>query len=220
MYITQNNERLYLRTWEYNAARILTELANIVKSYNGKVKPLKNALISNRTLDKIKRELQDSIETNMKYLASNPENTPLEIRLKENKRKLAELESINNDPIQVTHTTYITFAYNEYIYSFSVNDNPFFPFYFSKTEIKNGKYSLDVYSSEDDKLWMHDDLFSYFCTDMRIKETANIIFQKLISSRPSEHHVITKRKLVPNLYDNGYHYENVREKERIAIIDF
>lgn len=55
---------------------------------------------------------------------------------------------------------------------------------------------------------------------MRIKETANIIFQKLISSRPSEHHVITKRKLVPNLYVDGYHYENVREKERIAIIDF
>lgn len=220
MYITHNNERLYLRTWEYNAARILTELANIVKSCNGTVKPLKNAIISNRTLDRIKRELRDSIETNMKYLANNPGNILRETRLKGNKQELAKLESINNDPIQVTHTTYITFAYNEYIYSFSVNDNPFFPFYFSKTEIKNGKYSLDVYSSEDDKLWMHDDLFSYFCTDMRIKETANILFQKLISSRPSEHHVTTKRKLVPNLYVDGYHYENVREKERTAIIDF
>ena len=220
MYITQNNERLYLRTWEYNAARILTELANIVKSYNGKVKPLKNALISNRTLDKIKRELRDSIETDMEYLANNPGNMLRETRLKGNKQELAKLESINNDPIQVTHTTYITFTYNEYIYLFSVNGNPFFPFYFSKTEIKNGKYSLDVYSTEDDKLWMHDDLFSYFCTDMRIKETANILFQKLISSKASEHYVITKRKLVPNLYVDGYHYENVREKERTAIIDF
>ena len=117
MYITQNNERLYLRTWEYNAARILTELANIVKSYNGKVKPLKNALISNRTLDKIKRELRDSIETDMEYLANNPGNMLRETRLKGNKQELAKLESINNDPIQVTHTTYITFAYNEYILS-------------------------------------------------------------------------------------------------------
>lgn len=46
--ITKDGERLYLRSWEYNAARILTELAKIVKNHDGRVKPTHTAIISDR----------------------------------------------------------------------------------------------------------------------------------------------------------------------------
>ena len=62
MFITQENQRLYPATWEYNASRILTELAKIVINNGGKVKPLKNAIISNRTADSAKREYKEKIE--------------------------------------------------------------------------------------------------------------------------------------------------------------
>lgn len=51
MIVTQENQRLYLSTWEYNVSRILTELAKIVTDNGGRVKPLKNAIINDRNTD-------------------------------------------------------------------------------------------------------------------------------------------------------------------------
>lgn len=50
--VLNDGERLYLRAWEYNAARILTELANIVKNHGGRVKPTHTAIISDRSAEK------------------------------------------------------------------------------------------------------------------------------------------------------------------------
>lgn len=46
--VIKDGERLYLRTWEYNAARIITELAKIVKNHDGRVKPTHTAIITDR----------------------------------------------------------------------------------------------------------------------------------------------------------------------------
>lgn len=48
----RDGERLYLRAWEYNTARIITELANIVKNHGGRVKTTNKAIISDRSADK------------------------------------------------------------------------------------------------------------------------------------------------------------------------
>ena len=47
--VIKDGERLYLRAWEYNAARIVSELANIVKNHGGRVKPTKVVVISDRS---------------------------------------------------------------------------------------------------------------------------------------------------------------------------
>ena len=46
--VTEDGTRLYLRTWEYNASRILTELARVIENHGGKVKPTNTAIISDR----------------------------------------------------------------------------------------------------------------------------------------------------------------------------
>ena len=46
--VIKDGTRLYLKTWEYNAARIMTELAKIVKNHDGRVKPTHTAIISDR----------------------------------------------------------------------------------------------------------------------------------------------------------------------------
>lgn len=46
--VTKDGERLYLRAWEYNAARIITELARIIENHGGRVKPTNTAIISDR----------------------------------------------------------------------------------------------------------------------------------------------------------------------------
>lgn len=49
--VTRDNERLYFRTWEYNAARIMTALAEKVIDQGGRVKPTHTAVISDRNAE-------------------------------------------------------------------------------------------------------------------------------------------------------------------------
>lgn len=46
--VIKDGTRLYLKPWEYNAARIMTGLARIVENHGGRVKPTKTAIISDR----------------------------------------------------------------------------------------------------------------------------------------------------------------------------
>jgi len=49
--VTKDGTRLYLRAWEYNAARIITELAKVIENHGGRVKPTSTAIISDRSAE-------------------------------------------------------------------------------------------------------------------------------------------------------------------------
>ena len=48
MIVLKENQRLYLRSCNYNMARMMSALANLVKEHGGRVKPTRQALISDR----------------------------------------------------------------------------------------------------------------------------------------------------------------------------
>jgi len=219
MFITQENQRLYPATWEYNASRILTELAKIVINNGGKVKPLKNAIISNRTADSAKREYKEKIER-FTELEKTSHNEARAAAIKEYSKKLEALEKVNNDPITVTHTSYINFVYDGFYYYYQVDDNPFFEFYYHKTPVKDGRYSRDTYLTEDKKEWLFDCFFRCDCSYSDLVEAANLIFNMLVQAKPSQIHRESKKQRVANLYDGGYYYETIRTPERFAKIDF
>jgi hypothetical protein len=64
--VLKEGERLYLRAWEYNAARIITELANIVENHGGRVKPTNAAIISDRSA---KEETEPITVTHTSYIS-------------------------------------------------------------------------------------------------------------------------------------------------------
>ena len=64
--VIKDGERLYLRAWEYNAARIITELANIVNNHGGRVKPTHTAIISDRSA---KEEKEPITVTHTSYIS-------------------------------------------------------------------------------------------------------------------------------------------------------
>lgn len=111
MIVLKENQRLYLHSCNYNMARMMSALANLVKEHGGRVKPTRQALISDRNCK-------------------------------------------DAEPIKVTHTSYISFVLNDVYYYYQVDDNPFFPFYYIKTPIKNGKYSMDAALEETKKGWL------------------------------------------------------------------
>ena len=219
MIVLKENERLYPKTWDYNAARITTALAKIVENYGGRVKYGKSAIISNRTITGAIVEKEDRAKQ-LKML--NAENNK-EIRtaaIKTLEKEIEELKQIKNDPLTVTHTGYITFIFEDNYYYFSIDSNPFFPFYYIKTPIKNNKYSKDACCMEDKKEWLYDCFFSWDCSDADIKEGAHLIFNMLCNAPFSEIIRDGRKTRVNNIYDGGYHYETIYTPERIEKIDF
>ena len=219
MLVMKDNERLYPATWVYNSSRLLTQLAKIVTDNGGTVKPLRTAIISNRVQDAAIREYRDKIA---QYTALEQENhNPKRAEaIRAYTAKLEKLTAVNNEPIAVTHTTYITFVLNGIYYYFQTDDNPFFPFYIQKTPVKNGKYSKDACMIEDRKEWMYDCFFECTCTDADIIEGANLIYNMLVNAQCTRIIRDGRRQRVPNTYNGGYHYETVYAPERIGVIDF
>lgn len=176
--VTKDGQRLYLRAWEYNAARIMTELANIVKNHGGGVKPTNTAIISDRSAKE------------------------------------------EDEPITVTHTSYISFVLDETYYYYQVNDNPFFNFYYIKTPIKNGEMSKDAGLEADKKEWLYDCFFKSNCGQPDITEAANLIFDMLCNAPMSKIIRDVHKQRVPNTYNDGYHYETVYKPERLEKVGF
>ena len=187
MIVLKENEHLYPANWPYNGAKILTKLATIVEDNGGRVKPEKKAIITNRTLESAIRDCEDRIE---RYSKVN-EYSPTEARtaaIKELSDRLDFLKQVGNDPITVTHTSYINFVLDETYYSYWLDDNPFFDFFYIKTPVVENKYNANVYAIKDDKEW-HDECFIRLgCSDADIVEAAYLIFNKLTSSRYSYKH--------------------------------
>lgn len=220
MIVMKDNERLYATSWQYNSARILTRLAQLVTAQGGKVKPLHPAVLSDHNLED---DIQD-IEARIRTLTERENESHSDaqtLALQTCLSSLDRLRAIPNTPITVTHTSYISFAMNGLYYSYQLDSNPFLPFYYLKTPIENGTYSSDACLANEPKPWLNDNSFiRYGCSDSEIETAAQAILSLLLAAPQSTFRHDTKRTRVPNIYDSGYHFENVPVKERRLKIDF
>ena len=182
MIVTTNNQRLFLNSWNYNAARILSRLAQIVTDNGGRVKPQYRAVISNLSRDAAIREYSEKIE---KYtiLEKTSHNPARAAAIREYSEKLEKLQALNNGPITVTHTAYIRFVLGDCMYYYEVNDNMFFDFHYTKIPVVNGEYNAMCYSDCDKKEWLYDCFFRADCSDADITEAAYLIFNMLVNAK-------------------------------------
>lgn len=216
-------EKLYLTSWEYNAALIILELAKIIEKNGGKIVPYyKNTIIINRSLKSEVIKYESHIEklTDIQKQNYKPEKENLIKNLKQKLAELKEYENNNNLVLIKTSLTYIRFVLNGDMYYYQLNDNPFFDFYYDKTPIKNNQYSLDTCMEKDNKEWLYDYHLSYKCTDTQRREAAKNIFEMLLSAKFCSVIRNTEKKRVSNTYNDGYHYEIVIKPERMKSVDF
>lgn len=218
--VINDGDRLYLTAWEYNAARIMTALADIVTNNNGKVKPTHTAIISNRAITSALHELEDNINRVNEAITKYGNNDARTAAIANYMQQINEFKAINNNPITVTHTSYISFVLNDMYYYYQVDSNPFFEFYYQKTPVNNGKRSRDAALEADKKEWLYDCFFGSKASQDDVKEAANMIFNMLCNAANSTIMRDKKRQQVQNTYNDGYHMETVYAPERIEKLDF
>ncbi len=186
MIVIKENERLYLTSWNYNCARILSRLAEIATAHGAAiVDRCKPALISNRTADGAAREYREKIAILQERGKECGHLSTRAAAIADYQRRLDALQAcgvIDREPLRVTHTTYITFVRDGVRYSYSADDNPFFEFFWSKNEIVAGRYDAGTCCREDKKAWLDDCYFAATCTDADVERAAAYLWDMLSSA--------------------------------------
>lgn len=178
------NKRLYLDSWGYNTALILQELEAIVLRNGGaivstwKTTARETVMITNRSLDEAIQKQRKFI-SNLEAFGRNTD-----VAMKE----LLKLEEIGNEPIEAYYGDwhYICFTIGGKYYYYSIDDNPFFDFHYTKCDVVNGMVSPDYYSRKDNQKWMKDCFLSFYCTQEERRKAAEEIFNMLLKSKDSE----------------------------------
>lgn len=120
----------------------------------------------------------------------------------------------------VSYFTYIRFVLNGYMYYFQIDSNPFLPHCYTKTQVVDGKYSLDIYMDDLQNTWM-ERLEQYSRnTDECLEHVAEDLYKTLLAAKDSEKYRREETKVVGNIYNNGTHFERVPKPERFANVDF
>ena len=222
MIVMRDGERLYPASWEYNSCRILSRLAILIENAGGNVKPLKKAVVSNRSgLDKIYK-LQESIENWKQFTEKKPEyKETAQKAIKNAEKEIEELQQAEQEPITVTHTSYLIATLDGKYIHISFDSNPFFEFYLMKTPIReNGSYSRDAAMEEIKKDWLWDCFITGSAAEEDVKEAAAQILNIIQAAKDSPIIRDGRRQRVRNVYNDGYHYETVYAPERIGKIDW
>lgn len=229
MYFSKDNQTLYPGAWVYNVCRIFTALETIVINNGGRVKRWqRQGKVVNRTLLEVIRETEEKIERFSSSLekaeaAEDADRARIIRGAVENVRAdLEKYQSVNNDPVDVTQTTQIIFVLDGVYYSYSVDENPFFPFHLLKTPVIDGYTDADAAAEEvKPEILLNDCFFrARSASYADIKEAAEHVFNALISAKNSAIIRDKTRRRVPNTYNDGYHYETIYAKPRKSEIDF
>lgn len=107
---------------------------------------------------------------------------------------------------------FISFVLNDDYYYVQFDRNPFFEDKYEKQPLKGNAISRDVYLSA------IPNFFDYVMTDEQVKDAAHNLLLWLKNQKHSEKHIEYKKQRVYNFYDDGYHYEKIKVKERMEKI--
>lgn len=237
MFFTSENQTLYPASLEYNIALIMSELAKIAENNGAIVKynAYNHGFIVNRSILEMIQEHENRVERLEELLKegktcslfdANKELTDkarkaMTRAIQEHKNAIETLKGINNEPIEVTNTSYVIFVLEDVYYCYSMPDLIFDPANLYKTPVIDGKYNRSCYGIEDNKeSWFYDCFWRYDCSKADIKEAANLIYNLMMNAPMSKPFRNSYKKRVSNTYNNGYHYETVYEPIKLTAVDF
>lgn len=214
---THEGQTLHLAAWEYHAALTIEALKQIAVRNGARLcsadrykddifAASKHGFIVNRTQNEIIHELESAAKGCNDAGAEVPPDI-LE--------KMTRYKNFPNDPVPMGCSVYLSasFVMGGVYYSFSMDTNPFFNFYYTKAEVfyfGGRNVCADSYAEVVPDSWYNTLPLCTLVEDEIIQKTADNIFTNLEAAAFSERvKPDTKRILVPNIHNDGYHYEAV-----------
>lgn len=212
-------EKQYFRNYEYNTARMLTELDNLIVAKGGTVEPYyKQLFIIDRTLLNNIKDYEKRInELTDAYNKYGKENT-LDM-INNLKQRIKKLESVPNEWLEVKHTSYITFKLDNMYYYMQIDENPFVDNLYQKAKIVDNKRE-STYLQKMNIKDIIDYLYGNNLSNEEIKKVAERMLKTLQELNTTEACKVTEKKRVANTYNNGYHYETVTKKHQPIELGF
>lgn len=214
---TREGETLHLAAWEYHAALTMEALKQLAVRNGARLcsadrykddifAASKHGFIVNRTQNEIIHEL----ESTAKRCDDAGVEVPPDIL-----EKIARYKNFPNEPVPVGCSVYlsVSFVMGGVYYSFSMDANPFFDCYYTKAEVFDlggRNVCADSYAEVVPDSWYSSLPLCSLVDDEIIRQTADNIFTNLEAAEFSKHvKPDTKRIRVPNIHNDGYHYETV-----------
>lgn len=207
-------QTLYLQSWSYNSYLLLHHLKNeVIKNGGCIVDDITHITsekiqytIYNRSMDEVKRQLQETINTIENNLKNNEYNEERKKQLIDymeiKKQTLKELEKIKDKRI-VYNKNWLHFKLNDYIYYIQFDENPYFPHYIYKEKIDEIKDDIFIinYSHYGDNLeddymefiFNDTDFFDYDISTATFKKIAKRLLEVCIDWKQSQV-IYTKEK--------------------------
>lgn len=189
---------LYLPTYEYNVARMFTQLHGIAKQNGARF------VEASRYNRDIFKEQSKPV-----YIA----NRSLEEHIKNVERHFkSDILSIDNTPQIVTNTSHLEFVIDKMFYGISLHSmNPFCRevFYLKIPVLQDNKIYDACYELLCNE-WPNFTLATEYQTSLQdINFIASFLFNKMMKANKTMN-IPTKAVQVENLYDGGYHIEKLR----------
>lgn len=212
---------LYLKGWQYNTYLIINELAKIIKQNGGKIVVDFPFTSTYEKMQIINRSILEDIEERETLLKNKTkEEIEKNIYLTKRQEELKKLKTINNKPKKILFKNYIQFILNDVIYYIQLQENPFFDDYIQKEKSeKVGEYYIVKYNHYMENLnknWIENEknIKSYYetLTPQKTKKLANNLYKQILAAPFSE--IVTNKKRINNYYDNGFHYEKIKEERK------
>lgn len=201
---------MWLASSEFNRARMIEALADLILSKGGKVKFTGEGVeIKTRGYNKEIDDLEKCIE---RYEKRGIDTTKVKEKLKnvkETKAKAPIIQSRFMTKFGFSALS-ISFVIDDVYYHFEDDDNPFFNALLTKVKINDGKYYGEYYSgliTVEEKSYLYDDMWKGSASDEVILAAARELLT-ILDKAPFNERVVEKKRIrVPNTYNDGWHWE-------------
>lgn len=216
---TKEGETLYLTAWEYHAALTMEALKQLALANGARLcsanrcksdifAEFKHGFIVNRTQNEIIHEL----ESTAKCCNEAGVEVPPDIL-----EKMTRYKNFPNDPVPIGRTVLLStsFILNDMFYSFSMDDNPFFDCHYHKAAVfsQDGQDRChETYAEIVPDRWYSALPLDSLVKDEIIRQTAADIYAGLMDAQPTGRVTGNRKRIrVPNIHNDGFHYETVSD---------
>lgn len=186
----KGHEFMIKQTYKLYNGNILFQISEL----QGKISKIEQAICNNA-------KDTGNYKTRKKYLNETREKL----------KKLTQAKIESNAPICSRNFDSLSFVLSNKFYHVWFDENPFFDHHFIKEPIYENGLTLNNYYAQAMEI---NDILGDFLLDYDFSNTQNIaskIIDYLVSCKDCEQYFDYQKVRVPNLYDDGFHYETVKK---------